>query len=442
MKYSPCLNPQLVYNETLGTTISVPCGHCDACITQKGFLRAKAVEEQFLRFKYRFFITLTFSDENLPKAKFDKFSMVVTSVSDVDYKGRNLCKHVGDFSDEDIDFIEKQVAHFGFLPVLSRSIIRNFKKRLRFFISKDYGANHLFIYSCGEYGPTTFRPHYHLLIGCNSEQVASNMQQYVYKSWSPRESVEHYNKKGELEHSYGDVDFQRCYDYGSENYCAAYLSCTTHLPRIYRELPFSPFSSKSVDDGFASRHSLPSLRDAFYRLPVEFDYVSPKSTAEVRMPLPKFYVNRLFPRLPGYSKVDGRCLYGVYNLYRKYVSPKDTAGKFAQRLIDSFVNGSFVDKDLRYLYWLYDFQKLDRETLFNKLVRFYYCCKRVTLNCLELGVTLSDYLRQMVRYYSKVALNKLKQFYEFQQDLLSDFYHPANLSQLFGLYKQTELNNN
>lgn len=442
MKFSPCLSPVSVFNESLGTTVSVPCGHCDACVSQKGFRRKLKIEEQFLRFKFRFFITLTFADVNLPKAHFDDAFTVMSDI-DKDYLGRYVKASLNDYSDEDYKFVVGSVKKFGFLPVLSRTEISKFKKRLRYYITKNYGTTRLYLYSAGEYGPTTYRPHFHVLAAFDDERLVSCFQQLVNQAWAPGYASGYRSKDGTFKRALGDVDFQRCYDGGAENYCAQYLSCSTHLPRIYREYPFAPFSSQSTDVGFADRQHLPSLRDAFFRLDVTFTYVSPKRTDEILLPLPSSYVRQLFPRCPAYCKIDERCLFGVYNTYRQYAGKfsKSTAREFAKSIIDSYRLGAFVSKDIKYLYMLYDFKNTPIDTLSRKLVSLYYCSRRVCLNCLEFGVTLDFYLKQMVGFYSKFELKRLSDFYEFQEDLLSDFYHPATVSSLFGLYKSTDYQN-
>lgn len=448
MVYSPCLHPVRVFNESLGTTLCVPCGHCDACLVNKGHGRAERVDDCFLRYPFRYLVTLTFSDENLPlavKIVDDDGHVHLQSSVDVDYKQRPLDLDLSFFSEEDMEFVDTQVNKFGGVPVLSRSIVKLFKKRLRKFIFQEIQSyEEIYIYSVGEYGPETFRPHYHLLFGFKSARINSVFEKCVNKAWSPRSSVLHRNLEGKQERSYGHVDVRRVYDQGGASYCAQYLSCVTHLPLVYRRGVFKPFSSQSVQSAqYLVRHDIPSLRQLYDRVSVTLAVSTPRNTETQEVMLPAFIENRLYPRIPCYCRVPEHCLVGLYSLARRFQSC--TAHGFAQLIIDGYLNGAYVDANIKFLYWLYDFRQLIRDgeydRLVNRLKRFFYAVRRVYMNCTEWHILLSSYLKNMVLYYSRKALLRLKEFYEFQEDCLKDFYNPCQLSQLFMLYSSTDYDN-
>lgn len=110
-----CLHPSVIHPSEGGTLV-VPCNRCIAC-------RINKTEEWSTRLLFEYekhgvgaFVTLTYDDEHLP-------------------------------SDGS----------------LHKDHIQKFIKRVR----KHYagnGASEIKYYLCGEYGPTTFRPHYHIAI--------------------------------------------------------------------------------------------------------------------------------------------------------------------------------------------------------------------------------------------------------------------------------------
>lgn len=99
----------------LSNPVLIPCGHCSGCrlSISKEWTTRGVLESQM--HKYNYFVTLTYADECLPQ--------------------------------------------FG----LVKKDLQDFFKRFRYYIEKSgYGS---FKYlACGEYGDTTFRPHYHFIL--------------------------------------------------------------------------------------------------------------------------------------------------------------------------------------------------------------------------------------------------------------------------------------
>nr|QJB20306.1 MAG: replication initiator protein [Microvirus sp.] len=123
-----CLSKITVKNK-LGLPIKVPCGQCIACRIHKTNMWTYRIMHETSCHDDNIFLTLTYSDENLP----DNAS-------------------------------------------LSKRDVQLFHKRLR---KKDYKYRY---YCVGEYGELTFRPHYHLIIfGLGDSPTIYND---IEKSWS------------------------------------------------------------------------------------------------------------------------------------------------------------------------------------------------------------------------------------------------------------------
>jgi hypothetical protein len=91
------------------------------------------------------------------------------------------------------------------------------------------GVEPLHFYAVGEYGPVHFRPHYHLLLFTNSDQVSQVLRYCHDKSWK-----------------LGRSDFQRSAG-GAGSYVASYVNSLCAAPLLYRSCrAFRPKSRASI----------------------------------------------------------------------------------------------------------------------------------------------------------------------------------------------------
>lgn len=115
-----CLSPITIRNpceSSLERFIQVPCGRCAACLSSKRNEWSYRLEYELKSSISAFFVTLTYDDIHL---------------------------HYDDYS----------------RPVVCKRDVQLFLKRLR----KACDGFRIRYYLCAEYGPTTFRPHYHAII--------------------------------------------------------------------------------------------------------------------------------------------------------------------------------------------------------------------------------------------------------------------------------------
>lgn len=112
----------------------VDCGHCRACrLRRRGDWALRMEHESSTRNHQTSFVTLTYDNAHLP----DGFS-------------------------------------------LSKKDLQLFFKRLRRQIDYHYGKQYKFkYYACGEYGPTTQRPHYHIVFF----GLGMQFKELIYKTW-------------------------------------------------------------------------------------------------------------------------------------------------------------------------------------------------------------------------------------------------------------------
>lgn len=157
-----CKYPVNIYDKTQGKYIQVPCGKCIFCCSAISRDWQNRLKKEFNHEYVSFFITLTYDDDNLPILPFE-YALSDTTINKKykslrpnDYNLLLYNKHNTNYSTNGV-------------PSLCPRDICNFIKRLRqnlIRINENFSKDIKIKYYCiGEYGPQTFRPHYHAVIG-------------------------------------------------------------------------------------------------------------------------------------------------------------------------------------------------------------------------------------------------------------------------------------
>lgn len=323
-----CLSPRRVYNQYIGEVLTVPCGKCVSCLSRRSFRYSMLCELESLNHKYCVFVTLTYSNANLPV-----FTLVSSGASyDIvdctnfgvfQYDSLNSIRHgdnrgevLGQVSCSDYSkftrssFIEKLCLRrsdfsvsdsFSVFPYLSRRDLQLFLKRLRFKLNK-ISHEKIRFFAAGEYGPEHFRPHYHLLLWFSDEKILSSLPEVVSASWL-----------------FGRVDVQVSKGKASQ-YVAKYLNSASKLPSIFRESFSRPFVTSSKRLGGAYFKSV--LAEA-YESPlssiINQAYVS--GSVSKSLTLWSACYSSAFPKCPGFASVDSS------ERFRRYLSYQ-TAKRF------------------------------------------------------------------------------------------------------------------
>lgn len=283
-----CQYRSFITNRYTGARIAVDCGQCDYCIHKKAQKASMRVKTAGSAFKYSYFVTLTYDNEHIPLFKcevldnvyddvlnesgdihfgYEKHSFV--SVSEYSCTDSSRLRHIfftqvqgtipfnrnsseyEEVKDNwflSMDAIRSFIAktksdspygkngelsdRYGdnLLPFLNYVDVQNYIKRLRKHLFQQLGSYEpLHFYAVGEYGPVHFRPHFHLLLFTNSNQVAEVLRQCHDKSWK-----------------FGRSDFQRAAG-GASSYVASYVNSLSAAPLLYRSCrAFKPRSRASV----------------------------------------------------------------------------------------------------------------------------------------------------------------------------------------------------
>ena len=282
-----CQHRSFITNRYNGARIAVDCGQCDYCIHKKAQKASMRVKTAGSAFKYSYFVTLTYDNEHVPlmacKVLHSDYDDAIGISGDIHF-GHEYHKYipVSEYQCDDNSvlrhiffeqvqgtvpfdreikeyapvkdnwflsmdairsFIYKtqsvdktdypaseQYGRDNLIPFLNYADVQNYIKRLRKYLYKQLGSYEtLHFYAVGEYGPVHFRPHYHILLFTNSEEVSKVLRYCHDKSWK-----------------FGRSDFQIARG-GSSSYVSSYVNSLSSAPLLYRSCrAFRPRSRASL----------------------------------------------------------------------------------------------------------------------------------------------------------------------------------------------------
>ena len=282
-----CQHRSFITNRYTGARIAVDCGQCDYCIHKRAQKASMRVKTAGSAFKYSYFVTLTYDNEHVPLMackglhsdyedaigisgdihfghEYHKFIPVSEYQCDDNSTLRHIFfeqvqgtvpydREIKEYApvkdnwflsmDAIRSFIYKtqsvdktdypaseQYGRDNLIPFLNYADIQNYIKRLRKYLFQKLGSYEtLHFYAVGEYGPVHFRPHYHILLFTNSEEVSKVLRYCHDKSWK-----------------FGRSDFQIARG-GASSYVSSYVNSLSSAPLLYRSCrAFRPRSRASL----------------------------------------------------------------------------------------------------------------------------------------------------------------------------------------------------
>lgn len=195
----------------------------------------------------------------------------------------------------------------GLLKYVNYRDYQLFAKRFRKYLFTKIGSyEKISSYVVSEYSPRTFRPHFHILLFFDSDEVAKNIRQAVYQSWR-----------------LGRVDTQLARD-SAGSYVSGYLNSLVSLPHIFTDVSFTKNKSRfSKLFGYESfRETIKTPEQAVECLSKRVRFVRNGKSCEFNPPVS--YISRLLPRFVPYSsnfaietKTVLRAIRGVLQFFRR-----------------------------------------------------------------------------------------------------------------------------
>ncbi|QRV61952.1 replication initiator protein [Microvirus sp.] len=217
-----CLNPiQRSYVNYLGRRKSVACacGHCLECAQKYQNDWSFRLSCESLYWKHVYFLTLTYDNENLPLRTISD-STYLSAANDaliLLHKTKSRVKFLNNKKNEHIHNVLLGSQVGDLLPEVNKVDCQLYMKRLRESIRTEYNS-YIKFFLCSEYGPNTFRPHYHILIYSNL--AVGQISRFFTSCWD-----------------LGEVKFKEIqYDHSPEGdfqYISGYVSKYVSKPAVF-----------------------------------------------------------------------------------------------------------------------------------------------------------------------------------------------------------------
>jgi hypothetical protein len=270
-----CQHPRTVVNKYTHESVVVPCGCCPSCVLRRSAIQTNLLTTYSTQFRYVYFVTLTYAPCFLPTLEVSVIETCSDDIADVPcvpdinnldanddntylFGFRSVPRSASVklknstvervFKDPEVKFTYpmKPKALLSILDKINHNIPNRipyvcnrdldlFLKRLRSY----YPDEKLRYYAVSEYGPTSFRPHWHLLLFSNSERFSQTVCENVSKAWS-----------------YGRCDASLSRGFAAQ-YVASYVNSFVALPNFYTQMPkvVRPKSFHSI--GFTESNLFP-----------------------------------------------------------------------------------------------------------------------------------------------------------------------------------------
>lgn len=326
-----CTNGKFVTNRYTGSIFWSECGHCKSCLQKKAAKRSSRIRNEYDGKTNVFFVTLDYDRLSAPyfeQSDFDKLRKEKTDYN-ICYSNlpvyrrysiqwnANKRKYIRSWHPVELGryfvdvpgFVDKQnpffdeVSKYCSLPWLKKQPgkigviyfpdIQRFNKRLRSNL-KYHGYNEkIKVFNCTEYGPSSQRPHAHLLIFApNISQEAFHAA--VIKSWSFGRRVR--NPKS-----------CQLVTQDPAGYVSSYVNCNSNVSSFLATY-FPPKHSASKYFGHGRQSFLlEEVEKKVSRGDLSYDLVRSTTSGQkvFHLPIPKYVVNRFFPLFKGYSRFIG-----------------------------------------------------------------------------------------------------------------------------------------
>lgn len=270
-----CQHPRTVVNKYTHEPVVVPCGRCPSCVLRRSAIQTNLLTTYSAQFRYVYFVTLTYAPCFLPTLEVSVIEACTDDIADVPCVPDINDLDAGDpntylfgfrsvprsasvklknstvervFKDPEIRFSYPMKSK-DLLSILGK-INHNVPNRIPYVCNRDldlflkrlrsyYPNEKLRYYAISEYGPTSFRPHWHLLLFSNSERFSQTVCENVSKAWS-----------------YGRCDASLSRGFAA-SYVASYVNSFVALPDFYTQMPkvVRPKSFHSI--GFTDSNLFP-----------------------------------------------------------------------------------------------------------------------------------------------------------------------------------------
>lgn len=441
-----CLHPTTYYNKYLQEEIVTGCGKCAACLNKRSERLKSLVDLHASAYKFCFYVTLTYNQQNIPHGwlchddentyLYDEDGVVLSS-----------CPLL---SDEDLHKlyvkVQSKEGHslpYGAIPYLRSHDVRLFlirlrqrvsckkhrvvkqhdTKKYRLEINKFRTDEKFTYYLIGEYGPETFRPHFHLLFFFNEHCTLQALEHHVCAAWP-----------------YGHCD-KTLSDLHVVNYLTSYVTGTSYLPSLYASPSVRPFARKSLHFGFDAQesHQVQIIDFEFYRNRGFNKTIGGKDRF---FRFTTNFASSIYPKITGLGQIPFDCLLARYQLAPKLrayyaklarIDERNITIKFLIECLKQSYKAHVNPKpmhDAALDLYNFDFSDNPEKDMYtvNTLYRILLCSKLFYKNYTTLQLNPKSYVRRIIDFWQSEKLaaynNSLANLETCTDDVIDLFYHP------------------
>ena len=216
-----CLHP-IQITAADGSTRFVPCRQCAYCRVHAADTLSQLGSLELMDNPCSLFVTLTYRNKDIPRATL-MYDGSICNLVDLDtgelftqqFHTLEQRKFLGKISK---NYVRRFPNYFtnGQVPFIKIADIQQYISRLRERFRRKFGKKHVFRYLyCAEYGETTFRPHFHIIFFCKSEDARAFLYENSRECWY-----------------YGNV-VSKYYKGNNSRYLTSYMSGTASISPLY-----------------------------------------------------------------------------------------------------------------------------------------------------------------------------------------------------------------
>ena len=284
-----CLHPKRIYNKYTDETMFVPCRKCIRCRDSYSSMWSMRIENECKQHRYSLFVTLTYDNDHIPL-----FEPLFNSDGSCEVWSSNRCIDSGKFlsASECSCLSPHGLEDSVCFAYPCKKDVQDWFKRLRSAIDYQLNKNktddfRLRYFICSEYGPRTFRPHYHAILWYDSEELQRHIGRLICETWKN-----------------GNTNFSLVNNSASQ-YVAKYVNGDTRLPSFLCTEFTSTFhlASKHPYIGYCKADE-ESLRSNVLNGTYGQNKLNRNNGTFEFVPTPRNLENRLLPKCRGYRTIS------------------------------------------------------------------------------------------------------------------------------------------
>ena len=424
-----CTHRKEIINPYTGKKLIVNCGKCPACRQEKAIKRTMRIKNHYDDKLTCAFVTLTYRNECIPYIRstdlinldksFDRndlldddynFHLPIFRDCEVSYRRkknkngiqvysrkRDYYTHqIGEaivfYDDLKLDgqnfkFLRKR--NDGAIGVCFFKDVQDYIKRVRINLNrKNYGFNKITVFQTSEYGPSTCRPHFHLLVFF-PKGFYKEAKNVLSASWS----YDDYRR------TFNNIEFAR----DASAYVSSYVNCTNTIPRLFEHCKdLQPKHSFSHYFGFAKADFSPNkVIEKVFDRNLRYDCKSMRNGCinSITSLLPSYVLSTYFPRFKGYCRLTDNEIYRI-------VAFPETLREYRRKLL------------------LSDEECLSIYTLLKNKQKFFF----------TYGINSHDYALAYSRAWTVYRSNVLQDFHDNIQSIKDYFFAYDNIKDYYSDY--------